>query len=100
VVTREKAIEAMDLLVSKGYSVALAASNMGDYVLPDGTSVNYSVSILGLSLDKVDLRALVEIADELDLDVGYTPVRDGAGISFGDPDRTPEVVRKPRRHPR
>lgn len=97
---RDKAIETMDLLVSKGYSVALSAANMGDHVLPDGSNISYGVQILAISLDKVDLRALVEIADDLDLDVGYTPLRGQERISFGKPDRTPEVVRSPRRHPR
>lgn len=97
--TRDKAIEAMDRLNELGYSTTLLASVHPAYVSPDtGTDRSYSVGLAELGVDKVDLKALVDLADELDLDVGYSPPR--GGFSFGEPDRRPEVVRTQRKHPR
>jgi hypothetical protein len=55
-------------------------------------------------MDKVDLRALVEVADELGLDVGFSPLQSGK-ISFTDMPTDAEqsrqaVVSGRRNHPR
>lgn len=100
---RVKAIEVMDALVAAGYNVNLNAHYIGDKWagpdIDDNTKARYSVGISEISIDKIDVRALVEIADKLNVDVGWTPVR-GSGLTFGDSERpVPEVV-SPRRHPK
>jgi hypothetical protein len=89
-VTREKALEAMDKLVAMGYSVNLSEYDLGPHghvlVGADGqpTSLQRWLSISAVSFDKVDLRALVAVADELDLDVGISPIDGVNKISFTD----------------
>jgi hypothetical protein len=102
-VTREKALEAMDKLVAMGYSVNLSEYDLGPHghvqVGEDGqmTSLQRWLSISAVSFDKVDLRALVAVADELDLDVGISPIDGVNKISFSD--QLPEHAAS-RRHPR
>jgi hypothetical protein len=95
-VTREKAIQAMDLLNQRGYSATLHASVHPNYS-PERT---YSIGVAEIGIDKVDVRALLELADELDLDLGFSPVRGMGTFTLGEPDRRPEVVRTQRKHPR
>jgi hypothetical protein len=89
-VTREKALEAMDKLVAMGYSVELTEYELGPrgHALAgeDGqlTSLHRWLSISFVSLDKVDLRALVAVADELELDVEFSPIDEASKISFTD----------------
>jgi hypothetical protein len=105
--TREKALEAMDKLVAMGYAVKLYEADMGDHVhFVDGkmTSTQRQLHVTAISLDKIDLRALVDAADELGLDVGFSPIS-GDTLSFTDQpteeeQRRQAVVDKPRRHPR
>jgi hypothetical protein len=105
--TREKALEAMDKLVAMGYAVKLYEADMQSHVhFVDGemTSIQRQLEVTALSLDKVDLRALVQAADELELDVGWSPIS-GNALSFTDQpteeeQRRQAVVGKPRRHPR
>jgi hypothetical protein len=101
--TREKALEAMDKLVAMGYSVELSEYDLGSHghvlVAEDGqlTSLRRWLSISAVSFDKVDLRALVAVADELELDVGFSPIDGTSKISFTD--QVGEVSGA-RRHPR
>jgi hypothetical protein len=106
--TREKALEAMDKLVAMGYQVTLSERDLQDHVVigEDGamTSIQRWVEVGAISLDKVDLRALVEAADELGLDVGMSPIQ-GGKLSLTDQpteaeQRKQAVVGKRRRHPR
>lgn len=109
--TREKALEAMDRLVHAGYHVTLSEYDLGPHghvmLGADGemTSLRRWLSIEAISLDKVDLRALVQIADELELDVGFSPITGQGKISLTDMPseaevRKQEVVSGQRRHPR
>lgn len=97
---REEAIKVMDRLVELGYRTQLLALPMPpQFALHDHEPVNYNVSIIELGLDKVDVRALVELADELGLEVGYSTMN-GGHFGFGESDPTPVVARNPRAHPR
>jgi hypothetical protein len=95
-VTREKALEAMDKLVAMGYSVELTEYELGPRGHTKLTSLHRWLSISFVSLDKVDLRALVAVADELELDVGFSPIDGASKISFTD--QIP-VSAAQRRHP-
>jgi hypothetical protein len=105
--TREKALEAMDKLVAMGYAVKLYEADMQSHVhFVDGemTSIQRQLEVTAISLDKVDLRALVQAADELELDVGFSPIS-GNTLSFTDQpteeeQRRQAVVGSRRRHPR
>lgn len=106
--TREKALEAMDKLVSMGYHVVLSERDLQDHVFVvaagEMTSIQRWVEISAISLDKVDLRALVTAADELGLDVGFSPIQ-GGKLSLSDQpteaeERKQQVVGGKRRHPR
>lgn len=106
--TREKALEAMDRLIAMGYSVALTEHNMGDHVMVAAnggvTSIARHLSVGEISLDKVDLRALVAVADDLELDVGMWALGEGK-IHFTDQPsegdvRRAAVVSGRRHHPR
>lgn len=99
--TREKAIETMDRLGAAGYTVQLIAIPQRSHVDPRNPNPDgrmYRVDVIELGVDKVDLRALVEIADELELDVGMHVLTNG-NVSFSALATTPEVVRNPRWHP-
>lgn len=88
--TRGKALEAMDKLVAMGYHVELSERDLGDHghvMIGAGgelTSIQRWLSVSSISLDKVDLRALVAAADELELDVGFSPITGTGKISFTD----------------
>lgn len=107
--TRAKALKAMDKLVAMGYHVMLSEHDIGDkHVLigADGamTSLVRNLSVSEISLDKVDLRALVAVADELELDVGMWSLGEGK-IHFTDQPSPAEqnradVVSGRRGHPR
>lgn len=106
--TREKALQAMDKLVAMGYHVTLSERDLQDHVFlgDDGeqTSIQRWLEVSAISLDKVDLRALVAAADELELDVGVSPIQ-GGKMSLTDMPRASEenkraVVSGQRRHPR
>jgi hypothetical protein len=99
---RDKAIAAMDAIVKKGYSVQLTASPTPlGYIFRDEetgemtSEPKYQIDVSGFGTDKIDIRALMEIADELDLDVGA-----GGSLSFREPDRRPEALKTQRPHPR
>lgn len=96
--TRDKAIETMDALAEAGYSVSLSAHNWGDHRPINDEPINYRVEIVDMGVDKVDLRHLVNLADQLGLDVGAHALGQSRVI-FSDLDTTPEVVRSRRRHP-
>ena len=108
--TREKALEAMDKLVAMGYHVTLSERDLGDrgyveFVDGEPTTVSRWLSIKSLSLDKVDLRAIVQAADELELDVGFSPITGSNTLSLTDQPTDAEVhkqavVSGKRRHPR
>lgn len=93
--TRGKAIELMDRLNDVGYSVTLVA---GVHVGHQPERI-YRVKVSELTIDKMDVKKLVEVADELDLDVGFSSY-EGGSFSFGEPDRRPEILKTQRRHPR
>lgn len=108
--TRERALEAMDKLVAMGYHVSLSERDLGDdghvFVGEGGamTSTQRWLEISAISLDKVDLRALVAAADELELDVGFSPIQ-GGKMSLTDApseadQRRQAVISGKRRHPR
>lgn len=99
--TRDKAIEAMDLLASQGYSTRLHAVPMKEgFISPDADNgIIYRVSVHALHFDKVDLKHLCAQGDKLDLEVTVGQLSQGT-IDFSVEDKTPEVVRSPRRHPR
>jgi hypothetical protein len=93
-----------------GYHVTLSERDLSGkhvFIGADGemTSRQRWLSISEISLDKVDLRSLVEAADELELDVGFSPIQGTGTISFTDPpteaeQRAHAVVSGRRRHPR
>jgi Holliday junction resolvasome RuvABC ATP-dependent DNA helicase subunit len=101
-VTREKALEVMDRFVAMGYAVKLYECDMQKIVFlgPDGetTSVQRQLEVTAVSLDKVDLRALVQVADEFGLDVGLSSI--SGNVSIIDQPTDAEVVNRRRRHPR
>jgi hypothetical protein len=99
--TREKALECMGALTAIGYTVTVVAAVVpASHVNPQADNgVVYSVSTGDLGFDRVDLRALMEIADRLGLEVSVGRLASGV-VAFHDEDKTPEVVRSPRRHPR
>lgn len=107
--TREKALEAMDRLVAMGYTATMTERDMGAHghvmIGPDGaTSIARSLSVVELSVDKVDLKALVAVADELGLDVGMHGIRPGELVfsveATPEETRKREVVHGRRRRPR
>jgi hypothetical protein len=107
--TREKALAAMDKLVAMGYHVTLSERDLsGDriFIGADGemTSIQRWMEVSAISLDKVDLRALVAAADELELDVGFSPIQGGKMSLTDQPteaeQRKQAVVGGKRRHPR
>jgi len=100
-VTRDKALEAMDLLASQGYPTQI-------YAIPtppqrinfhDDNGISYRVSVSALHFDKVDLKHLCAQGDALGLDVMVGGLTNGT-IDFVLEDKTPAVVRNPRNHPR
>lgn len=101
--TREKAIECLDRLVEMGYYAQLLASPSRDgYVVPgqDEPTPSYFIGITDLHFDKVDVKALAALADELEVDLTIS-----AGASFQmrhvDPNRERlEAVHGRRKHPR
>jgi len=106
--TREKALEAMDKFVAMGYAVKLYEYDMQSHVIIDSdgkmNSLQRQVEISAISLDKVDLRAIVQAADELELDVGLSPIT-GNTLSLTDQpteaeERKRSIVSGKRRHPR
>jgi hypothetical protein len=98
----EKAIDLVNRLNELGYSCNMLAAVTPQYIHPDtGTDRNYSVSLAELGVDKVDVKALIEVADEFDLDLGYSPIQGRQSFSFDTPHPAkPEVVVGLRRHPR
>jgi hypothetical protein len=99
--TREKALEAMDRLVDMGYHVALSERDLRDGEM---TLRRRWLEVSEISMDKIDLRSLVEVADELELEVGFNPIQ-GGRLSFTDmpteaQQRKQAVVGGKRRHPR
>lgn len=100
--TREKALQCMDRLNEAGYRVKVLAVPKDDrfvHLYADVDGRVFSVDVVELGVDKTDLRALVKIADELDLDCGtHAALREGV-IHFTDRDPRPEVIRSQRRHP-
>lgn len=99
--TREKALEVMDALTAKGYPATITAAPVpAQYLNPSADNgVMYRVGASALSFNRIDFRALVEIADELDLGVGMDRLGPGE-INFYEEDKTPAAVRSPRQHPR
>jgi hypothetical protein len=99
---RERAIEVMDRLVEAGYTTRITAVNLHDHVVREDdkmVSITYRVDIAEMSLDSIDLKHLTMLADELDLDCGFSPMS-GGQFSFSERDKTPEVIRNRRRHPK
>jgi hypothetical protein len=96
--TKAKAIECMDALTAIGYTVTVVASPRLDVRIPGG--VHYAVSVSDLGFDRVDLRALMEVADRLGLETTVSRLRNGV-VAFRDKDKTPEVrvVVHPRKVP-
>lgn len=94
--TREKAIETMDLLVSQGYRVRLYAAPVDDH----HPQPNYGVSVVELGFDRIDLAHLVEQGEKLGLDVTVSGLSRDGSIDFTDMNTTPLVIRTPRRHPK
>lgn len=93
-------MEAFDLLVSQGYYTHMHAIPCPpSHIMPGGEQVTYRIEVSSLHFDRIDLRHLVEQGDKLDLEVTVGRMSQGS-IDFSEPDRTPEVVRNPRRHPR
>lgn len=103
---REKALEAMDTLNAAGYTVAVWAMPQDDRwvnLQADEDGRTYNISIQELGLDKLDLKALVGIADKLDLEVSISALTRGHDlITFTDYPLRPHVpaVDGPRKHPR
>lgn len=98
---RDKALALFDALIEIGYSTTLhghyISDHVGDEIDPE-TQTNYWVAISELSLDKVDVKKLVEIADEYELDIGFSAIR-GGSFSFQVRRKQPPEVVSPRRHP-
>ena len=108
--TREKALEAMDKLVAMGYTVVYGERDLGrsNYVMIDSdgnhTSVSRWLEIHELSVDKIDLRSLLTVADALELDLGVSALGTGR-ITFtaqqSERDqRVMDIAGNPRKHPR
>lgn len=108
--TREKALEAMDKLVAMGYSVSLTERDMGPHGMvvvdpqtKEMTSISRHLSVHEISVDKVDLKALVAAADELGLDVGMSRL-DGhftfTDMVSDEEQHVRDVVSGRRKHPR
>ena len=99
--TRDQAITAMDLLASQGYSTTLHAIPLKPGYIQQGADngIIYRVSVHALHFDKVDLKHLCAQGDELGLEVMVGQLSQGT-VDFSLEDKTPEVVRSPRAHPR
>lgn len=100
--TRDTALELMDALAAQGYRVNVRAlpQPVGFFAARVGDeSINYSVEVTELGVDRVDLRALIAIADEHGVDCG-AHMSGGGVIAFFDLDPRPRVVRTGRQHPR
>lgn len=109
--TREKALAAMDKFVAMGYAVELTERDMGihghvfvDPETKEVTSVSRSLAIKELSVDKVDIKAIVQVADDLDLEVGLWPIGGGhlhlTDAPTKEERRKRAVAGRPRAHPR
>lgn len=95
--TRDQAISLMDCLIKMGYTVQVTGSpSRGGYVHPvHGDAPLFSVDVSGFSVDKVDVKALTEVADKHNLDLGTR-----GNLTFAETDPRHEAVRTQRRHPR
>jgi hypothetical protein len=101
-VNRKLAIEAMDQLSHQGYSTTLHAIPMKPgWVDPnaDENGIVYRVSVHALHFDKVDLKHLCAQGDALGLEVMVGGLTQGT-VDFSIEDKTPQVIRNPRPHPR
>lgn len=100
---KEKALEALDRIEEEGYTVSVTSVDLGEHVIPDGEggfrSKDYQVKVAQIHFDRVDLRALCDLGDDLDLEVMIGPMEQGS-ILFTEPDRRPEAIRTQRRRPR
>lgn len=101
--TRGNALLLVDRLTEAGYTVALRVRKLGaqGYVDPQRDPEDertYDVTVIDLSVDKVDLRALVALADELGMDVGLSPLAQGQ-LRFSDAE-APHASVAGRRRPR
>jgi len=94
---RDKAIEAMDKLIELGYSVQVTGSPcpMGHTQNDGTTDPDFQLDVSSFGLDKIDVKKLTEVGEELDLDIGAR-----GALTFMEPDHRPEVIRTQRRHPR
>lgn len=101
--TEERALALIHKLNESGYNVtAVICPPNPSMVWPgvDNTKSMWRVDLAEMHTDKVDLRHLINVADELDLDVGTSQLLRG-GISFSEPaPERPAAVHGPRRHPR
>lgn len=102
--TRDKAIEAMDALVAKGYIVTVTAAPCDSRFSsrhPETGAVgqwdSYQIGVSALGFDSVDLRALMAVAEGVGLEARYSM---HSGFHLDHPDERPESVRLPRQHPR
>lgn len=106
--TRETALAVWDRLIAMGYRAEVGGYDVGRHgrVMADGQPIGYDVGVAELSLDSVDLRALVALADEMGLDAKLSAMsRTGALLHFVDAPSEAEVRKRavidgPRKHPR
>lgn len=93
--TREKALEVLDRVVALGYNAKLTAWQYGDHVDHDTdgnmTRVGYRVDLLVLGADKVDIRSCIALADELEVDFGFSGHDKTFGFTALQPPKPPLV---------
>lgn len=81
--SRAKAIEVLDRVVDLGYNAKLTAWNYGNHIDHDSdgnvTRTGYRVDLMVLGADKIDLKALMDLAEEIEVDFGFS----GADKTFG-----------------
>jgi hypothetical protein len=109
-VTREKALEAMDRFVEMGYCVVLTTRDMGahghvmiDPETKEMTSIVRHLEIAELGLDKVDLNAIVQTADDLGIEAGLNSISGRITLTDQPSEeerRRREVIDSRRAHPR
>lgn len=99
--TRDDAIACMDALTGRGYSAALIA-----VAIPEGRrgmnepDVIYRVEVLEMGVDGVDLRVLLNLADERGWDLGTHQLSRGIMVFTERRPEPPEAVAGRRKHPR
>lgn len=92
---RNQAIDIADKLNDMGYSTKLVCAVHPNH-MPERS---YHITLAELSIDMVDFKALIELADREGVTIAMSSFEAGM-ITFMDPPTTPAAIASPRKHPR